>query len=138
MMGLYRKLTLLFAGGAAAYWVLIILVRKPMWSFLYANNYADMLDLLPWVAVDSVLMVASRGPVIALRAMQSPASVFVAYCASSVIALAVGIPITRAYGLRGAILAMILSGVAALIACFILVHRKIHSVSRGQTRNPVE
>jgi O-antigen/teichoic acid export membrane protein len=122
-----RKITLLFTGAAVAYWVLVSALREPIVLFFYAGNYMGVAPLVPWIALASVFRTASYGPAIALRAMQSPASVFVAYGASSAIALAVGIPATRAFGLRGAVLTIILSSVAAPVVGVALVRRKVHS-----------
>ena len=55
------------------------------------------------LALGSLFWSASYGPAIALRAMESPASVFVAYFATTLISLAVGIPATRFFGLSGAV-----------------------------------
>jgi ABC-type branched-subunit amino acid transport system permease subunit len=63
--------------------------------------------------------------------MQSPASVFVAYGVSSAIALAVGIPATRAFGLRGALLSIILSSAALLLVELALLRRKLGSSSEN-------
>jgi len=109
-----RRITLLFACIAVVYWALVTAFRRQIVSFLYAGNYGEVAHLVPWIALASVLTIVAYGPAVGLRAMQSPASVFVASGASSAIALAVGIPATRAYGMRGAILSIVLSSAAAL------------------------
>jgi O-antigen/teichoic acid export membrane protein len=122
-----RKITLLFACVTVTYWALVTALRRPIVFFLYAGKYVEVGHLVPWVALASILTIVSYGPGIALRAMQSPTSVFVAYGASGAIALAVGIPATRAFGLRGAISTIILSSLAGLAVAMALLHRKVHS-----------
>jgi O-antigen/teichoic acid export membrane protein len=126
-----RTITLLFACIAVTYWALVTALRRPIVFFLYAGNYLDVVHLVPWVALASVLTTVAYGPAIALRAMQSPASVSVAFGVSSAVALAVGIPATRTLGLRGAILSIVLSNAATPLVELVLLRRKVHSSSKG-------
>jgi O-antigen/teichoic acid export membrane protein len=126
-----RKITLLFAGAVVAYWVLMCALRAPIVLFLYAGNYLGVALLVPWIALASLFRTVSYGPAIGLRAMQSPASVFAAYGASGAIALAVGIPATRALGLRGAILSIIVSSAATPLVELALLRRKLRGGSKG-------
>ena len=126
-----QKITLLFACIAVAYWALVTALRGRIVFFLYAGKFVEVGHLVPGVALASVLVTVSYGPAIALRAMQSPASVFVAYGVSSAIALAVGIPATRAFGLRGALLSIILSSAALLLVELALLRRKLGSSSEN-------
>jgi O-antigen/teichoic acid export membrane protein len=126
-----RKVTLLFTCIAGAYWVLVTALRRPIVFFLYGGHYVEVGHLVPWVALASVLAIVAYGPTIALRAMQSPASVFVAYGASGAIALAVGIPATRSFGLRGVILSIILSSAGTPLIELVLLRRKLRGCSKG-------
>jgi O-antigen/teichoic acid export membrane protein len=126
-----HKITLLFAGAVVAYWVLICTLRVPIVHLLYAGKYLGVAPLLLWIALASFFRTVAYGPAIALRAMQSPASVFVAYGASSAIALAVGIPAARALGLRGAILSIIVASAATPLVEFALLRQKLRSGSKG-------
>jgi O-antigen/teichoic acid export membrane protein len=82
--------------------------------FLYAGKYDTLAHLVPWLAIASVLWTAVYGPAMVLRAKQAPALVFWAYCASATVALVTGPPASRAFGLEGAIGAIIVSSVVAL------------------------
>jgi len=83
--------------------------------------------LVPAIAIGSLLWSAVCGSSIVLRAMESPASVFVAFVASSVVSLAIGIPATRAYGIVGAVWGTNLADAGALLMVLWLLRRKIVS-----------
>jgi O-antigen/teichoic acid export membrane protein len=115
----------LFAAGAALYWTIIIVCGAPLISFLYAGRYGDTVSYLPWLALASIAAGAVAGPVSALRALQTPATVCLTFSISSVVGLCVGIPGTRAYGIAGAISGILVSSVLGLgIAIFLLGRAK--------------
>ena len=118
------RITWLFAGGAVIYWVIVILLGQPIFRLLYAGRYVGTVGLLPWIAVASVFGSAISGPVIALKAMQSSYSVFVASAVSCVISLAVGIPATRFFGLRGVMSGLVLSTVIPFVITVVMLYRK--------------
>lgn len=126
-MGLARftlRITWFFAGGAAIYWVIVILLRQPIFRLVYAGRYTGTAKLLPWIAVASIFGSAISGPVIALRAMQSSYSVFIASVASCVISLAVGIPTTRFFGLTGVMPGLVLATVVPFVITVVMLYRK--------------
>ncbi len=122
--GLTRKISSLYAAGAIAYWLLLTIFRHQVVHLLYGGNYGNLAQFVPWLAVASVLQVAMAGPAIGLRAMESPASVFVAYAASSAVATLVGIPLTWALGVRGVMLAMMASSLTGVSVAYALLLRK--------------
>lgn len=123
--GLTRRITLLFLGGAAVYWGVIAPLKGPVFHFLYGGKYMGIAYLIPLVALGSLLSSATLGPVIVLRAIESPASVFVAHAAASVMALLIGIPLTWAFGLWGAVVGLIASGAVSLLMALFLLRRKV-------------
>ncbi|HVA01742.1 MAG TPA: hypothetical protein VMV34_08815 [Terriglobia bacterium] len=118
------KLTAIYAGGTAFYWLIVVLLRHPIVSHLYAGKYSGITGLIPWVAVGSVLRISATAQAVTLRAMHSPALVFVAYVAASAVAVLVGVPCTWAFGLRGAVFTLVLSSAVALAVALALVHRR--------------
>jgi O-antigen/teichoic acid export membrane protein len=130
--GLTWKITSLFAGGAVCYWAVIILLRTYALRFLYAGKYDALAQFVPWLAIASVLWTAAYGPAVVLRAKQTPALVFCAYCASGAIALIAGPPAIRAFGLEGTIRAVTLSSAVALAVALFLVHRGVPRALHGQ------
>lgn len=123
---LVNKLTLLYAAGAALYWIVLILCRTQALEALYGSKYNGLSSLVPWLALSSLLAVAAHGPGIGLRAIRSPERIFVAFCASSGLSLVVGIPATLAFGTRGAVMTLVLANTLAII----LVGRSFYQRAR--------
>lgn len=120
-----RNGTLLFMAATLGYWVVIILVRNPVFHLLYGNKYQNVTYLVPAIAVGSVLWSGTIGASIALRAMEAPDTIFVAYCAASVASVATGIPLSRMAGVTGAVWAMNLSDAVALGMIVILLKNRL-------------
>lgn len=117
------KLTALYGGGAIAYWAIVVAWRGQIVQILYAGRYGDVAYLMPWVALGSVLRLSASAQAVTLRALQSPALVFVAYSGSCLVALLVGVPCAWVFGLRGAVIAFALSNCVALVISLVMVHR---------------
>ena len=125
------RLTFLYVGGTCLYWAVLLLLRKPIVHHLYAGKYLQIINLLPWVALGSILRISATAQTLALKAMRSPAMAFVAYSAACVVAILVGIPCTRWFGLRGALFAWVLSSAAGLVGAVFMLRQKA-----GQSRIP--
>jgi O-antigen/teichoic acid export membrane protein len=121
------RLTSLSFAIALAYWVVVIPAKQPVLRLLYSGKYMEVTYLVPAVAIGSLLWSAVCGSSIVLRAMESPSSVFVAFVASSVVSLSVGIPATRSYGIVGAVWGTNLADAGALLMVLWLLRRKIVS-----------
>jgi O-antigen/teichoic acid export membrane protein len=126
---LAQRLYWTYSGATIAYWILIVPFRELIISSFYSGKYVGVADLIPWLALASVLSSVGMVQAICLRAIQSPASVFVAYCACSAVALIVGVPATWVFGLRGAVYGVVSSSVAAVLAGFILLRRRTRAGS---------
>jgi O-antigen/teichoic acid export membrane protein len=124
---LMRRTAWLFAVVAIAYWGAVIMLSKPLIHLLYSARYANVAALIPWVAAASLPWNVAMVPTIALRAARSSASILTTYFASSAVAVLIGVPSTKVFGLRGALCAMVLSNLATLLVAFILVSRKLKS-----------
>lgn len=122
---LSRRLAFVFVGGSLAYWAVLIPLKQPLFHFLYNGKYMESAYLIPLFALETTIWSASLGPAILLRAMESPRSLFIANGAASVIALLVGIPATRYFGLRGVIGSMIGANLLYVVVAFILFGRKV-------------
>lgn len=121
------KLTVVHAGGASLYWAVLIVWRDPIVHFLYAGRYADVAYLMPWIALSSVLRISATASAVTLKAMNSPTLVFVAYFASCLAAILIGVPCAWLFGLPGAIIAVALSSGVALIVVVVMVLRRSSS-----------
>ena len=122
------RFTSLYSGGAIAYWLVFLIFWEPIVRFLYAGKYMEAASLVPLVALGSVARIAATVQATALRAIQLPALIFVAFCASSAVGFLVGIPSVWAFGLRGAVFATFLSNASAFVIISILLHRNSRRV----------
>jgi len=120
-----RRLTLLSVIGAIAYWAILIPLHKPVFHLLYSGRYMEVAYLLPALALGQIFWSATFGPSVALRAMESPASVFVALAFATLVSLLVGVPSTWAFGLKGAIWGSNLADVISFAALLIVLQRKL-------------
>jgi O-antigen/teichoic acid export membrane protein len=117
----------LYTLGSSAYWILICLFRRQLIHLMYGGHYQEIAPLVPIVALASVLAGAAMGPTIAIRAMRSPASVTAIYFGSSVASILVGIPACKAWGIRGAVIGILLSSAISTFSGFLMVRsRKLH------------
>jgi O-antigen/teichoic acid export membrane protein len=125
LLVLTRNLMVLSIAGAAIYWLLIIRFRGPIFHALYGGKYTNVAYLLPVLALGSIFWSAGYGPAIALRAIESPASIFVAYLTTTAISVVVGIPATRVFGLKGAVWASNITEVASFVVLMYLMRKKL-------------
>jgi O-antigen/teichoic acid export membrane protein len=126
---LSRWVGLLFISAAVLYWSVFLGFREPVFRILYSGKYMEVAYLLPAIALGSIFWSGFVGPANALRAMESPASVFVAVCCASVVAVAVGIPATWHWGLKGAVWSMAAAQGLGFVAAVILLRRRLRHPS---------
>ncbi len=126
-----KRMTLLCVAYAVPYWVVLLVFKGPAFRMLYSGRYTEVVYLMPIVALVSIFGSAFFGPSIVLRSLEAPGSVFAAVSVSSCIAVAVGIPLTRALGVRGAVWSMALSEALAFVMAIVLLRRKVRQSERG-------
>jgi O-antigen/teichoic acid export membrane protein len=119
------RMSLAAVGLCSAYWAVILFFRGSVFHFLYTGKYSNVAHLLPLVALGSIVWSACFGPAIALRAMESPASVFAAYSLATFLSLVIGVPATWKFGLVGAIWGGNTADVLSWIVVLIVLRRKI-------------
>jgi O-antigen/teichoic acid export membrane protein len=119
------RMTMVSLAVSGPYWTALLLFRHPVFHFLYSGNYSEIAHLLPAVAVGSILWSACFGPGIALRAMESPASVFTAFALATFLSLLVGVPAAWKWGLSGAIWGTNLADLLSLVIVVAVLRRKI-------------
>ncbi len=120
-----RNLTLLSMAVAIAYWAVIIPLHRPVFHILYSGRYMEVAYLLPALALGQIFWSATFGPSVALRAMESPSSVFVALAVATVASLLVGVPATWAFGLKGAIWGSNVADVLSFVALLLVLRHKL-------------
>jgi O-antigen/teichoic acid export membrane protein len=119
------RMTWLSIFGAVLYWAIVIPLHKPLFHFLYSGRYMEVAYLLPALALGQIFWSATFGPSIALRAMESPASVFAALSFATLASLVIGVPATWAFGLRGAIWGSNLADILSFFALYVVLQRKL-------------
>ncbi|HTZ98140.1 MAG TPA: hypothetical protein VMB18_17185 [Terriglobales bacterium] len=122
---LSRRMTLVAVGVAVAYWIVILATQKTAFHALYSGRYMEVAHLLPIVAIGSIAWCGSFGSAIALRAMEAPSSVFIAFGLSTVASTIVGIPAAKIWGLTGAIWGMNVSDLLSWMFLIWLLRRKM-------------
>jgi O-antigen/teichoic acid export membrane protein len=118
-----NQVTLLYFGEGVVYVALLTACKGPILRLLYGGKYMQYAFLVPWVSLAALLLVASYGATVGLRAIQSPSSVFAAYSTSGIVAIASGVAATWLFGLPGAVASYVLSG-ATLFAAVTYTFRK--------------
>jgi len=138
MASVVRGTTVLYAAGATAYWLTLLVFSKQAFHILYGDHYTQLKFLVPWVALSSILAVAAHGPGAGLRAIRSPASVFRAFCVASAISVVVGIPATLVYGVSGAVATQVAANTVAMILLLRSFYRRVELFSDPEvsTANP--
>ena len=127
-----------YAAGAGVYWLLVCMFSGQLVQFLYAGRYTQIIPLLPWVGMSSIIGGALMGPTIVIRAMQSPASVCWIYLCSSAVAAGVGTPSIWAWGTRGAVVALVLSSLTALLSGYLILRARVRNEQSRETfKEPV-
>ena len=100
------KIGLMHAAMGIAYGALLIFFHRQAFHLLYGDRFAGAVDLVSWMGVVPLFYLVLYAPMIGLRAIQSPSSVFVAYSGAAAVALALGFPLTAAFGLKGTIVSL--------------------------------
>ena len=124
------QLLLVYVGGNLAYWMVIVLFRSSILHLMYANKYPQLLALVPWIGLASLLRIATTARAIPLRAVKAPSLVFYAYGVSTAIDCMVGAPMVWRFGLRGFVWTDVCSNAVALIVVSVLLRRKLYSEER--------
>lgn len=118
------KLTGLYLGGTSLYWLILILAGTPVVHHLYSGRYTLVIGLLPWLALGSIFRIAATAQAVVLRAMRLPKLVCGAYSAACLVGIVSGVPCTRWFGIRGALLSWILSSITAFAVAILMVQRQ--------------
>jgi O-antigen/teichoic acid export membrane protein len=121
---LVSRLTLLYVGGPALYWIVIIAFGKPVVHLLYGGKYTMILGMLPLLAVGSVFRISVSANVNILRAMESPSVVCRIYASVGVLAVLAGVPLVWRYHVIGAVITFTICAISAsLFALFTVLRR---------------
>ena len=126
-------MTLLCIAGTAPFWLVVVPLKSLVFQYLYKGNFMEVAWLVPLIALSSLFWSATYGPVVVLRAMESPALVFVAYSFSSAIAVLAGVPLTWSLGLLGAVISINCSNAATYVVATLYLRRKTRQAITART-----
>jgi O-antigen/teichoic acid export membrane protein len=126
------RITLLFVIVACGYWAVAVPFRSVIFRIVYGSHFSNITYLLPAVALGSLLWSAAIGVSIALRAMESPKSIFDSFLVASALAVAIGIPATKAFGVSGAVWSMNASDAVAIAVLLYLFRAQLGRAKSSQ------
>ena len=111
----------LFVLEGVGLWIVLALSREALVRFVYGEQYVAYADLLLLVGALPVLASCINVYTIALRALEQTRGDFWSTAVSGVMAIAVGFAAIPLAGIKGALIAMVLSSAvrAAVMACFL-------------------
>jgi len=110
-----RQITLLFVAVASGYYAALWLFGEKLIRIFYAGRYTEYAHLLPLLAAPVLVLAVAQGNSIAVQAMQSPSNVLFAYSIAGATTVALGVPLTRHWGLPGAAVGILISYLAYFI-----------------------
>jgi len=118
------KIVLLFASMGIVYAAVLVLFHSQAFHLLYGKRFGDSADLVAWMGGVTFFYLVLYAPMVGLRAIQSPASILVAYSGAAVVAVAAGFPLTARYGLHGTIVSLCATNaVGAAIAAWLFLRK---------------
>jgi O-antigen/teichoic acid export membrane protein len=132
-----RRMTLLCVSGVVPYWLVLLVFKGPAFRMLYSGRYTEVANLLPIVALVSLFGGAFYGPSNTLRSMGLPRLVFAAVSVSTCISIAIGIPLTRNLGVKGAVWSMTLSEALSFVSAVVLLRRMARGALQSVPTVPV-
>jgi O-antigen/teichoic acid export membrane protein len=115
----------LYAGNAIAYGVVAVAFAAPLAHLMYGGKYQGLVSLVPWYAVATVFSVAIVALDMGLRAVRSPKAMFTSSVAGGVTSLCVSWPLAAALGVRGVIVAGIVTSSVVLLSMATVLRRRL-------------
>jgi O-antigen/teichoic acid export membrane protein len=126
LMSLWNRFTLAFLAITTGFALTVHMLRLQLLHLIYGGKYDDLSYLLGILVLAPVIMGIGNSTNAVLKSIERPDAVFLAYFASGLITLTVGIPLVTRYGLPGAVYGMLASSVTytGVLLCQWLIHRK--------------
>ncbi len=117
-----RLTLLLFTFGAAVYGALLIIFDDSLVAWIYGGQYSEYADLLWLVGLLPTVYMVVEMLSAALRALERPDRIFLAYAFSTVTALTVGLLFLIITGVSGAVVGILVSQLTAVGAVAWFLH----------------
>jgi O-antigen/teichoic acid export membrane protein len=116
LISLWRTFGLLNLGITGIYALMITIMGRRLMHSIYAGKFDDISVLLGILAFLPLVMGVGNSFNVALKSIERPDMVFRAYIASGIATVALGIPLVRHFGLKGAVYGLLISAAAYTIA----------------------
>jgi O-antigen/teichoic acid export membrane protein len=131
LSSLWFRFTMLFLGITVPFAVMVRLFSRTLLHGIYGGKFDDLAATLGLLALAPVIMGIGNSTSAALKSIECPNAVFLAFAGSGIVTLAAGIPLVMHFYLRGAVYGMLASAAAyttsLLIAWFVYRNRiRVH------------
>jgi O-antigen/teichoic acid export membrane protein len=101
-----------FLIGLGLIYLLIIWIwREPLFDLVYGGKYLEYSELIPYIVVVPIIYSLSLGAQIGIRATRKPKKLMYAYLVTACATLSIGPILINYYGLKGAIIGMIVTAI---------------------------
>jgi O-antigen/teichoic acid export membrane protein len=127
-----RNMVVIYVVGGLVYGILVSLAAKPLFRLLYAGKFMEFTYLVPWAAVGLLFGLPAHVIDMGLRAIRSPKSIFLSSCLSALACVCVTVPLTWAFGIRGAICSIIISTAILLVILSIIFRHKSRAAAEQE------
>ena len=134
--GLTLRLTLLFMVAPVIYWLLLGSFGEPIIRLLYGGKYLEYAHLLWLAALIPVFAAAAAVSGAALRALELPNKLFIAYAWSTALTLTVGLALVYLQGVSGALLGWLLAYIVTTGVLTLLLLRNLDKDIEHRTPVP--
>ena len=124
-----RRLTCAYGAVSILYWGAILTLKAELLHSLYNAQYNALSSSVVFVAASSLPLSILFVPALILRTLRRPRGLLVVNVASTAVAMLIGFPAAKRYGLTGALVAMAASNVTAMVVAFVLVAQQVSVVS---------
>ena len=126
-----RRLSMIFCGGAATYWILLWSFGGPLFQRIYGEKFGHYGSLVPWATAYIVIWSATFPFQMGLRALFAFDGEFRVLSVVAVTILAIGIPAMKWAGLSGVFAATIAANLLGFVTAIILFQRRLSRESGG-------
>lgn len=120
---------LIFLVPPLVYWGVLAAVPSQLFTLFYGSQYADHAHLLRIAGAIPVVASIAVAAGAAVRALELTRIVFVAYLASSLVAVTAGMGLIASYGIEGALLASLAA--YATTACVLVIFLRLGNKADG-------
>jgi O-antigen/teichoic acid export membrane protein len=136
LLSLWRRYAVGVLGVTASFALGVRVLGRPLMHLLYAGGFDDLSPLLYVLAFCPLIMGIGNTMNDALKAMERPKFVFLAYVCSGITTFLAGVPLVRHFGLPGAVYGMLVSAAAysafLVFSFFLLVPQRAKRVGLPQ------